>query len=361
MTIQADTRLTSEFLTDGIATVFNFGFPVFITVDGQKGIEVRYINDLGYDVVDTSEFLVTSNADNSGGTVQFYVAPVAGKRLVVAGKTPVDQQLDITNHSRFNGKSIETNFDKLVAILQEWQSNLDEETRQRIVGDSNVITQTNILYNNWQAWAQANVPDFVQQTFDTELEDYKAQWLAAMNLIASGNVAAIGVISATGENQQQYNDRGGAYWYPKLYGYDLHSRVMLANGDFVRSTIDKNTANPNIDMTGWSVINQSWDNIVDKPTTISGYGITDAVNSADVGAAGGVASLGLDGKIPDSELPLIGQYIGSQAVRAISYNAQTIDENVTIPAGVNASSVGDITISTGFAVTIETGAVWKIL
>lgn len=35
--------------------------------------------------------------------------------------------------------------------------------------------------------------------------------------------------------------------------YPLNARVMLENGDIVKSTIDGNTVNPNVDMTGWDV------------------------------------------------------------------------------------------------------------
>lgn len=40
-----------------------------------------------------------------------------------------------------------------------------------------------------------------------------------------------------------------------------------------------------------------------NPNTLAGYGITDAVKSAEKGAANGVATLGNDGKIPNSQLP----------------------------------------------------------
>lgn len=40
-----------------------------------------------------------------------------------------------------------------------------------------------------------------------------------------------------------------------------------------------------------------------KPTTLQGYGITDAVASNKVGAANGVASLDANGKIPSSQIP----------------------------------------------------------
>lgn len=56
-----------------------------------------------------------------------------------------------------------------------------------------------------------------------------------------------------------------------------------------------------------------------------------------------------------------GQMLGNAVTKAISYNAQTIAENITIPATYNASSVGTITIEDGYTVTLEDGAVWVII
>jgi len=56
-----------------------------------------------------------------------------------------------------------------------------------------------------------------------------------------------------------------------------------------------------------------------------------------------------------------GQYFGSAATKAIAYNSNTIGENVTVTAGNNGLSAGPITISTGFTVTVETGAAWVIV
>lgn len=55
------------------------------------------------------------------------------------------------------------------------------------------------------------------------------------------------------------------------------------------------------------------------------------------------------------------QYLGTAATKAISYNAQTIAENITVPANVNALSAGPITINTGYTVTISDGATWSIV
>ena len=51
--------------------------------------------------------------------------------------------------------------------------------------------------------------------------------------------------------QQEINDRGGATWYTKSGGYALNDRVILDNGDIVRSTVANNIIDPNVDMVGW--------------------------------------------------------------------------------------------------------------
>jgi len=56
-----------------------------------------------------------------------------------------------------------------------------------------------------------------------------------------------------------------------------------------------------------------------------------------------------------------GQMLGNALIKAISYNAQTISENLTVVTGTNAMSTGPVSISPGNAVTIEPGAVWKII
>jgi hypothetical protein len=56
-----------------------------------------------------------------------------------------------------------------------------------------------------------------------------------------------------------------------------------------------------------------------------------------------------------------GQMFGNAVIKAVSFNAQTIAENIVVPAGLNAYSVGNITIENGFSLTVENGSVYKIL
>ena len=70
----------------------------------------------------------------------------------------------------------------------------------------------------------------------------------------------------------------------KTSGYALNERVQLATGDIVRSTIASNVNNPNVNMTGWVNV-AAWSNIKSKPTTVAGYGITDAYTKTEVNTA----------------------------------------------------------------------------
>jgi hypothetical protein len=56
-----------------------------------------------------------------------------------------------------------------------------------------------------------------------------------------------------------------------------------------------------------------------------------------------------------------GQYLGTAAVKAIAFNAQTIGENITIAANQNGLSSGPITINSGFTVTIASGGNWVVV
>ena len=85
---------------------------------------------------------------------------------------------------------------------------------------------------------------------------------------------------------------------------------------------------------------------------------------ANKGVANGLATLDATGKVPADQLPtpaISAQYLGTASTKAISYNAQTIDENIVIPGNVNALSAGPLTIGDGYTVTISDGAVWTIV
>lgn len=71
-----------------------------------------------------------------------------------------------------------------------------------------------------------------------------------------------------------------------------------------------------------------------NPTTLAGYGITDASS---------------------------GQMYGSAAVKAIFFNSTIISEDLTIATNQNGLTAGPVTIADGYTVTISDGSVWSIV
>jgi hypothetical protein len=51
---------------------------------------------------------------------------------------------------------------------------------------------------------------------------------------------------------------------------------------------------------------------------------------------------------------------GSATDKAIFWNAQTIAENITIASTHNGWTVGPITVNSGYAVTVSSGARWVV-
>lgn len=170
MTLPLNSRLSALYDTNGTQKDFSFGFRVFFDPDnGGYGLEVRRQTADGYEVIPKSDYLVLPVEDNSAGVVRFSVAPSAGQQIYIAGKTPTIQQLVLTNFGRYSAESIETQFDFITAIIQEWLSALGEETRQRIAADD-ILTQ----------YVVQRIDDFVQQVNQNwddksqELESYIA-------------------------------------------------------------------------------------------------------------------------------------------------------------------------------------------
>lgn len=95
-------------------------------------------------------------------------------------------------------------------------------------------------------------------------EDFKslpmiaAEFQDAINtIVVDDGVPALAVSDASGVTQQEINDLTGAPYRVKAGGYNIGERVVLENGDIVKSTVTNNTNDPNVDMSGWIIAGNS--------------------------------------------------------------------------------------------------------
>jgi hypothetical protein len=78
----------------------------------------------------------------------------------------------------------------------------------------------------------------------------------------------------------------------------------------------------------------SFSSITGKPTTLAGYGITDAISSMQIGAINGIASLDSTGKLPLSQLPATVQSINGQQ-GTVTLNLSTTLTGDVVGTGTN--------------------------
>jgi len=74
-------------------------------------------------------------------------------------------------------------------------------------------------------------------------------------MISNGGTSTLGLY----DFKRQMDSFGGVDYFRSTLagGYLPNARVMLANGDIVKSTVDGNTNDPNVDMTGWVKTNDA--------------------------------------------------------------------------------------------------------
>lgn len=130
MTVSVSERLSPLYEGNGTNTRFDFTFRVFDQEDAN-GVSVKHQVGADFENVDESLYSVTINPDNLGGYINFLTPPEVGFEFYIAGETPVDQLLDITNYDNFYPDAIERSLDKLTAILQERAHSLGLEKLSR--------------------------------------------------------------------------------------------------------------------------------------------------------------------------------------------------------------------------------------
>ena len=115
-------------------------------------------------------------------------------------------------------------------------------------------------------------------------------------ILKPNKTTAVNVADASGKTQQQVNYNGGSKWHSRVGGYQENERVVLTNGDIVKSTINGNANNPNVNMSGWKP-----EQITITPQMFNavGNGVADdsaALNSAIAFAIANNATLDGQGK-----------------------------------------------------------------
>ena len=126
----------------------------------------------------------------------------------------------------------------------------------------------------------------------------------AKNVLSATKLTNARTISATGDATWSVSFDGSANATAALAF--SNSGVTAGTYNNSATTVTPFTVDAKGRVTGTSAavtITPAWSNVTGKPTTLAGYGITDAINTSARGAVNGIASLDAAGLVPTSQLP----------------------------------------------------------
>ena len=252
MAVQEQTPL-QEYTANGIAKQFDLEFDC----ESADHLIVS-IDDL--EVLHTDWYL-------SGNAIMFHVAPADGKQVKIQRNTPFNRLADYQSYNNsFRPPAINKDFDRIWWKLQElgvadWILSNRISALKAYVDDRDADLQQNI--ENLKGYVDDKDDELRAYLLEEirkqgvaldQLDDYYNYLMERLAQIAvdRGWMAEF-VIDASGKTQQEINDLTGAPYRVKVGGYNIGERVVLENGDIVRNTVAGNTANPNVDMTGWEL------------------------------------------------------------------------------------------------------------
>lgn len=239
-----------EYVANGITTSFALEFDC----DNQDHLIV---------LIDDVDPAVGSWSLSSGAVV-FSTAPDNGKKITIKRNTPFKRDDDFQSYDNsFRPIPVNKGFDRVWLKLQElgvkdwllkiYVDRLHQQQEKNIDGLKNYV---DLKDDEIRAYLIEEIRK--QGVALDQLDDYYNHLMQILAQIAVDRGWSASFVSdASGATQQDINDQIGAKWRNKLGGYFLNDRVKLENGDIVKSTVANNTANPNINMTGWVKDNAS--------------------------------------------------------------------------------------------------------
>lgn len=193
------------------------------------------------------------------GAVVFGIAPENGKIITIQRNTPFRRDTNFQSYDNsLRPATINKDFDWIWYKLQELGV-ADWILGSRIDALKNYVDDRD---DELRAYLMEDIRK--QGVALDQLDDYYNYLMQRLAQIAvdKGWDSSF-VVDASGETQQQVNYNGGSKWHSRAGGYLKNERVILANGDIVKSTIDENTNDPNVDMTGWRLDDNTVESVAD--------------------------------------------------------------------------------------------------
>lgn len=180
MTVSSETRRVQA-TGNGVTTAYNFNFEIF----DEDDLSV-YVGTTLKTIV--THYTVSGVGNNNGGTVTFVTAPANGAIVTLASNMPIERTSTFGTGGAFKASTVNDEFDRLVAMINEIDGNLGRTVRLPITdgnitvelpvaadraskfmsfdADGNIVAQTSVgeWQGNWAASTAYEKNDIVRDS-----------------------------------------------------------------------------------------------------------------------------------------------------------------------------------------------------
>lgn len=192
-----------------------------------------------------------------GGNVVFTTAPISGSKITIQRNTPFSRSVDYQSfNNSFRPQSVNGDFDRVWWKLQElgvgdWLLKLyvDRLHQQQEAKINDLKSYVDDRDDELRSYLMEEIRK--QGVALDQLDEYYNYLMQRLAQIAVDKGWDASFVVDGTQTQKEINLYGAKAYDMPTGGYPSNSRVLLDNGDIVKSIIPGNTNDPNLNRIGW--------------------------------------------------------------------------------------------------------------
>lgn len=185
----------------GATSTFLYPFKIF----DESDLDVYFGDD-----ITTESFIVAGVGNESGGAISFQTPPALGTRITIVRTLPLARDTDFQQGGDFRAADLNTQLDKLVAMLQQNKEEIDRAPKVPVTSDESINDFPSYQSGKVWVWGESGA----LENYQTPIASIDATAASALTTANTANTNAISALNAANEALAVAQEPLGTARYP---------------------------------------------------------------------------------------------------------------------------------------------------